>query len=311
MTVGCTLRHEGALATPDALRTLARRAEELGFDHLWVGDHLVRPVQITSPYPYSASGAFGDERPFCEALTMLSHLAGCTQNIKLGTFVLILPYREPIFTAKIISTLDYLSGGRVILGVGVGWMEEEFLALGFDTFRQRGAVTDEHIRIYKELWTQDDPQFQGRFSQFSGFKFSPKPVQKPHPPIWVGGHSAAAIKRAATLGDGWLPVGLRPPAGLEPEEMADLVDLLRDTSEAAGRPREVVDVVFSATVSFDSPSGGARRTLTGSAEAIGADIVLYQQVGVEHFVFSFQGDEVEQVLENMERFAKEVRPGIA
>jgi probable F420-dependent oxidoreductase len=314
-TFGCTFNNRGPLATPENLRTLATRAEELGFDHLWVSDHIVVPTQIASPYPYAPTGdaPFASRETYCEPLAALCYLAACTQRIKLGTHVLVLPYREPVLTAKIVSTLDYMSGGRVILGIGVGWMEEEFKALGLDTFAERGAVSDEYIRIFKELWTKEDPEFQGRYSQFSGIHFYPKPVQKPHPPIWVGGHTTQAIRRAARLGDGWLPIGLRPPAELEPEEMADLTDRLRDMTEKEGRPREEVDVVFSANVSFRSPASapGPNPTLTGSAEEVGADIVLYQQVGVQHFIFGFEGDTTEQILENMERFAKEVRPQVA
>ena len=312
MTIGFRLPTGTGLATPENLRTLAMRGEELGFDQVWIGDHIVMPTHIASAYPYSTTGTppFDATQPWCDPLSVLSYLAGCTQRIKLGTSVLILPYRDPVFTAKIVSTLDYLSGGRAILGVGVGWMEEEFKALGLNTFPERGRVTNEYIRIFKELWTKDDPEFHGRYHQFSGIKFYPKPVQKPHPPIWIGGHTPAALKRAARLGDGWLPVGLRPNAELEPEDMEDLVDKLRDMSEKAGRPREDVDIIFGADVEFDPPQGGPKRMLTGSAEEIGADIVLYQQVGVEHFIFGFAGDELEQVLENIQRFAGEVRPWV-
>ena len=312
MTFGCILPNRGALATPENLRTLATRAEEWGFDHLWVTDHIVLPVQISSEYPYASDGAypFGREEPYCDALSTLCYLAGCTQNIKLGTHVLILPYRNPILTAKMVSTLDYMSGGRVILGVGAGWLEEEFQALGLNTFAERGKVTNEYIRIFKELWTKDDPEFRGQYHQFSGIKFHPKPVQKPHPPVWIGGHTPAALKRAASLGDGWMPIGLRPPAELEPEELAELVDGLREMAGEAGRSEDEVAIAFSATLAFDPAPGGNRRTLTGTAEEIGADIVLYGQVGVEHFIFSFQGKNLEQMLENMERFAREVKPQV-
>ena len=313
MTFGCTLHNRGALATPGNLRTMASRAEELGFDHLWVADHIVLPTQSDSPYPYAPAGVvpFDRSQPYYEALSTLCYLAACTQRIRLGTHVLVLPYRDPILTAKIVSTLDLMSEGRVILGVGVGWEEGEFKALGLDTFAERGPVTNEQIRIFKELWTEDDPKFEGRYYQFSDIYFYPKPLQKPHPPIWVGGHTPAAIRRAATLGDGWMPVGLRPPVELEPEELAELVDRLRELSEKAGRPPDAVDIIFSTDVAFRPPTTGPRRTLTGTPEEIGADIVLYQQVGVQHFVFDFEGASVDQIAENMERFATEVKPQVA
>ena len=312
MTFGLRLPTGTGLATPENLRTMAMRAEELGFDHVWVGDHIVMPTHIAGGHPYSTTGipSFDATAPWCDPLSTLGYLAGCTERIKLGTGVLILPYRDPVFTAKIVSTLDYLSGGRIILGVGIGWMKEEFKALGLNTFPERGRMTNEHIRIFKELWTKDDPEFHGDYYQFSGIKFHPKPVQKPHTPIWIGGHTPAALKRAALLGDGWVPLGLRPNAELEPEEMADHIDQIRDMSEKAGRPREDVDIAFEAGVVFDPPPGGPKRMLTGSAEEIGADIVLYQQVGVQHFIVGFAGDELEKVLENVQRFAEEVRPWV-
>ena len=315
MTIGATLPSRGTIATPENLRDLATGAEALGFDHIWVSDHIVVPTQVASFYPYDSTGiapfTADPAMPYNEPLAALCYLAGCTERIRLGTHVLILPYREPVFTAKALATLDYMSGGRLILGAGVGWMEEEFQALGLDTFADRGRVTNEYIRIFKELWTQDDPNFQGRYRQISNIKFHPKPVQKPHPPIWIGGHSQAAVRRAARLGDGWMPIGLRPPAELEPEELADLVDQLRDMTEAAGRPREAVEVIFSTTLSFGGPSSGNRRTMTGDAEQIGADMELYRQVGVQHFLFGFDGGSVQEIKENMERFAKEVRPQTA
>ncbi len=311
MTFGCTLPSRGPLATPDSLCALATRAEELGFDHIWVSDHIVIPEQVVSSYPYAPTGVApfvsDPKQPYCEPLASLCYLAGSTRRIKLGTHVLILPYREPVLAAKMVATLDYMSGGRVILGVGVGWMKEEFEALGLNTFAERGKVSDEYIRIFKELRTKDAPSYQGRYSRSSPVSFYPKPVQKPHPPIWVGGHTPAALRRAAVLGDGWMPIGLRPPAELEPAELGDQVDRLRDMSEKAGRPRDAVDIVFSTNIVFD-PSTGPRRTMTGSSEEIGADSIMYQQVGVQHFIFSFDGDTLEQVLENMERFTRDVSP---
>ena len=326
MSIGALLPNFTPMSTPEGLRTMATSAEDLGYEHMWLGDHIIMPNQISSAYPYTSDygSPFDPSQPIPEPLAMLCYLAGCTSRIRMGPFVLIVPYREPIFTAKIISTLDNVSGGRLILGVGVGWMEEEFKTLGLDTFHQRGKVTDEYLRIYKELWTKDVPEFQGEYSKFSGIRFEPKPVQKPHPPIWVGGNTRAALRRAATLGDGWMPVGLQPHTELEIEDMAKTITQLQDMTERAGRPRDAVDPVLAASVKFDPPRGGTRTTFTGSPEEIANDINLYQQVGVKHFVVafggeerdggwtsSFLGDQVDQVVRNMERFARDVMPLVA
>lgn len=294
MSFGTTVPNRGApLFTPEEMRTQAREAEAMGFDHIWASDHVVLPVHVAPRFPYSSSGVprFVPEQPYSDPLTVLANLAGCTERIRLGTGVLVLPYRAPVLTAKIISTLDYMSGGRVILGVGAGWLEEEFVALGLDTFHERGKVTDEYIRIFKELWTKDDPEFQGHYYQFSGIKFYPKPVQKPHVPIWVGGNSRAGLRRAARMGDGWTTAGF-----LSLEEMDGPIQQLRDLTERAGRPRDAVEIAYSADLAFDPPRGETRRSMTGGSDDIAADIAACRQVGVQHIKFNFEGGTLAQKL---------------
>tara|TARA_Y100001001_G_scaffold137977_1_gene139979 strand:+ start:325 stop:1236 length:912 start_codon:yes stop_codon:yes gene_type:complete len=298
------------MASPANLRTLAQRAESLGFDSAWVSDHIILPRSVDSFYPYAANGVatFRPDEDYYEPLAALNFLAGCTQKIRLGTHVLILPYRNPVLTAKMISTLDVLSEGRFILGAGVGWMEEEFKALGLDTFAQRGAVTDEYIQLFKELWTKDNPEFQGEHYQLSESGFQPKPVQKPHPPIWIGGHTNPAIRRAAKYGDGWMPIGLRPPAILEPEELAEKIARLRRLTMEAGRPEDAVSLCFSTGVTFDDSPGATRRMMSGRAEQIAADLRQYQDLGIRNFILGFPGDSVAAVDEAMEQFSKQVMP---
>jgi probable F420-dependent oxidoreductase len=298
------------MASPANLRTLAQRAESLGFDSAWVSDHIILPRSVDSFYPYAANGVatFRPDEDYYEPLAALNFLAGCTQKIRLGTHVLILPYRNPVLTAKMISTLDVLSEGRFILGAGVGWMEEEFKALGLDTFAQRGAVTDEYIQLFKELWTKDNPDFQGEHYQLSESGFQPKPVQKPHPPIWIGGHTNPAIRRAAKYGDGWMPIGLRPPAILEPEELAEKITRLRRLTMEAGRPEDAVSLCFSTGVTFDDSPGATRRMMSGRAEQIAADLRQYQDLGIRNFILGFPGDSVAAVDEAMEQFSKQVMP---
>ena len=310
VTFGCSLPSRGAMASPDNLRSLAQRAEDLSFDHVWVSDHIIIPHDVSSFYPYAADGVapFQRDNTYYEPLAALNFLAGCTTRVKLGTHVLILPYRNPVLTAKILATLDVLSGGRLILGAGVGWMEEEFQALGLDTYAQRGEVSDEYIQIFKELWTSDSPEFHGNHYDVSEAGFLPKPVQKPHPPIWIGGHTNPAIRRAATLGDGWMPIGLRPPAGLEPEEMAEKVARLRRITARAGRDENAVDLVFSTDCVFEDNPGSDRRMVSGRPEQIAADLRQYQDLGVQHFIFSFPAESANQQQEAMEQFSRDVMP---
>ncbi len=307
-TFGCSMPSRGPMSSPQSLRSLAQRAEDLGYDSIWVSDHIILPHDVKSFYPYAEDGVatFKPDQPYYEPIATLNFLAGCTQRVRLGTHVLIVPYRNPVTTAKQLSTLDVLSEGRVILGIGVGWMEEEFQALGLDTYPVRGAVTDEYLRLYKELWTKDLAEFDGEYYKLSGAGFEPKPVQKPHIPIWVGGHTGPAIRRAAQLGDGWMPIGLRPPAILEPEEMAAKISRLRTLTARAGRPEDAVDVTFSTNVVFEEPAGRDRRMMSGRPEQIAADLRQYQDLGVKNFIIGFAGDEAAALQENMERFSREV-----
>jgi probable F420-dependent oxidoreductase len=296
------------MAGPEQLRTVAQRAEDLGYDHVWVSDHIILPKKVDSFYPYAADGVatFKPDEPYYEPLAALNFIAGCTQRIRLGTHVLIIPYRNPVLTAKILSTLDVLSGGRLILGAGVGWMEEEFKAMGLDTYKERGAVTDEYLQIYKELWTKEDASFDGKYYQISDTGFEPKPVQKPHPPIWIGGHSGPAVRRAAKYGDGWMPIGLRPPAILEPEELAGKIARLRKLTVEAGRPEDAVSLTFSTGVVFNDAAGSSRAWMQGNPEQIASDLRQYQNLGVSNFIINFEGGRVPELQENMERFSREV-----
>ncbi len=312
MEFGVSLPSRGPIATMQNLRTLAQHAEAVGLDSVWVSDHIIVPRHIDSFYPYDPEGQFqtAPEQTYFEPLTALTFLAGCTERVQLGTSVLILPYRNVLLTAKIVSTLDALSNGRVILGVGVGWMEEEFVALGLDTYRQRGAVSDEYIQAFRELWTSDQPRFDGRHVRFADIGFAPKPVRQPHPPIWIGGHTMPAIRRAARLGDGWHPIGLRPPANLKPDEMQTEVARLHDEASKAGRNPRDITISFRAPLAFSDTGGAERQPLTGSAAAMQDDIGRYAACGVSHMIFDLQTPDVADMRRVMERFAKDVMPGV-
>jgi probable F420-dependent oxidoreductase len=312
LTFGCALSQTifGPLAGPMAIRTLAQRAEALGFHSIWFADHIVIPRHVKPAYPYETDGMspFDPAQPFYEPLSVLNYLAGCTERIRLGMHVLIVPYREPIFTAKILATLDALSGGRLTLGAGTGWMLEEFEALGVTTFAERGAVTNEYLLLFKELWTKENPKFNGKYVQASDIGFLPKPAQRPHPPIWIGGHSLAALRRVALLGDGWMPIALRPPSLLRPPEMGEKIGRLRGLLRDAGRAEDAVTISVTAPVVVTRTPASPRPLLQGTPEQIAVDLREYQALGVENFSVNLPGADISQQSEAMDQFKSEIVP---
>ncbi|PKB69536.1 MAG: hypothetical protein BZY77_04555 [SAR202 cluster bacterium Io17-Chloro-G5] len=311
MKYGFYLPNSGAGAEPDALADVAKLGDRLGFYCMVMPDHILQPNQINSTYPYSltgdilAAGQSGNgEWP--EQITTLAYLAGVTERIHLVTSVMIIPYRNPILTAKMLSTLDMLSKGRLILGAGVGWMEEEFELLDAPPFAERGAVTNEYLQAFIELWTKDDPKFEGKYVNFSNITFLPKPVQKPYPPIWIGGQSKPAIRRAAQIGDCWHPVGAIPAAPLEPEELAENLVLLHQYAEKAGRDPAAIQVSVKAPLYDAGDSSGPRRRFSGSSDEVRQDVQTYSDVGVTHLIFDFRTGDPKQTEDRMARFSEEV-----
>jgi probable F420-dependent oxidoreductase len=302
---GVTLPNLGGAASTDTFGRMARRVEELRFDALFVGDHVVMPTSIQSRYPYRSSGVLSvqaDEDVF-EPFTVLAFLAGITSTVRLGISVLVLPYRHPVLNAKMLATLDVLSGGRLIVGVGVGWMEEEFQALDAD-FEHRGAVTDEHIRILKALWTQDDPRFEGNHYRVGGIKFFPKPVQKPHPPVWVGGIAPPALRRAALLGEGWHAVRMTP------QDLARGAATVREMRGQHGLDGQPFSVSVRTTLKVtDSPLAEGRTPMTGTPEQIQGDMYQYAQAGADYLVLGAPGRTVDEIMGHIEGFAADVLPG--
>ena len=284
------------LATPDIIRGTAVRAEQLGYDSIWVSDHVVVP---------NANVVNFGETVF-DPLVTLAVIAGATSRVRLGTTVLIVPYRHAVVTAKMISSLDALSAGRLIVGIGAGWVAAESAMLGVP-FRERGAMTDEYLRAMQELWTSRAPSFAGKYTQFSGLVFEPKPVQKPHPPIWVGGHSRAALRRATEFGVAWHPIN-RPPAELR----SGRLELTR-LSQAHGRSvppaltlRNDVRVLRSGEGAPASAHAG--RVLAGDAAALVDQIAELADCGVEHLVLEFLAADGGELAEQMTIFADRVRP---
>ena len=294
MQIGVHLPHVGPSATRENLLEFARRMEGLGYDSLWVSDHVVIPRQYESRYPYNPAGRLGwEDLPLLEPLSTLLFVAGVTERVRLGTTVLVLPMRNPVLHAKIMATLDHLSGGRVILGAGVGWLKEEFDALD-EPFEHRGARTDEYIAVIKNLWTKDDPSFEGRYYRLGNVACYPKPVQQPHPPIWIGGNTDPALRRAARLGDSW------HAAGATPEMVESALPKLHEYVRAAGRRPQEVPV----TVRFGI---GSRE----ENEAIAERLRRYQALGVTHLCIETGYRDLDRAYATLERVAKEVRPGIS
>ena len=317
---GVSLPGRGPFAKPEILTRLARRAEALGFACVTVSDHVVLPTRASAPYPYTPSGEFpgGAQQDFLEPITLIGWLLAATRRLRVGASVLVLPYRNPVVTAKQIAMLDVLSRGRVFLGCGVGWWPEEFEALAAPPFPERGAVTDEYLRLMLELWTRDNPRFDGKYYRLRDVTMLPKPVQKPHPPIWIGGHTPPALRRAGQLGDAWHPIGLRPPAGLTPDEYAAKAREVREHAAKAGRSPDAVRLTLRTPLEvWPTPRGRSKGAapadaapLRGPAAKVIQDIRAYQEVGVRSFVFDVLQPDLRVFVETMERFSREVRPKV-
>jgi probable F420-dependent oxidoreductase len=310
MRYGFYLPTRGQTASPEALDTLVTRAEEWGFSSVMIADHIVFPVTIKSKYPYTVSGAFPGQGDALEQLSLMAFVAGKSRTLRLISSVMILPYRNPVVTAKMLATIDVLSRGRVTVGVGVGWLREEFEALGAPDFDRRGAVSDEYLRIFKALWTQEPASYHGEFYRFDSVRCLPHPVQKPHPPIWVGGHSKAALRRVARLGDGWHPVGANPAVPLRPPELRASLDDLRRLTEAEGRDFSALTISYKAPI-YDSgqgvDGGAERRPFSGSQQAIADDIGTFAGLGVSELIFDFRSESLAESLDRMARFAPLIR----
>ena len=288
MRIGVSLLNNWGIEDAQALVSLATRAEALGFDSVWTHDHVFNVGHV-----FDRIGG----RPYYEPLTLLSFVAARTRRVRLGTSVLVLPYHNPVRLAKIAATLDVLSEGRLIMGVGVGAIENEMEAMG-TAFKERGAFTDEAIAAMRTLWRDEDPRFDGRYSRFAGMKFSPKPVQKPIP-IVIGGVSRAAIRRAARLGDGWQPLGMSP------EALAQGMAALREEARAAGR--DIASIPVSIALSLAAPRAG-RFTLGTEPHEIANHAKAFAALGVDTLIVSGTTSEPREALSAMETVARALLP---
>lgn len=298
----------GRAAGPETLMEAASKAEAWGYDAVWAADRIIIPWEIKTTYPYSADKKFivPADRPFLEPLTCLAFLAGCTEKISLGMSVLVLPYRHPLYWSKVVATIDHLSKGRFILGVGVGWMAEEFEALGVP-FQERGAMSDEQLDILKQLWETDRPRFKGRYYEFNEVASYPKPFQRPRLPIWVGGEGIRAQRRVASYGDAWFPYFVT----ITPQELAARFDNIRRFARAAGRDADTIRLACCLPVEVtQTPVPQEEGRLMGHPEQLIDALRGYGKVGVEHLSLQFMTPRWPDRLEQMELFAQKVLPAL-
>ena len=313
MKFGVHFGSRGVAGDPDTLKAVAQKAEALGYEHFGMSDHVVVATDVASAYPYSASGKFyaQDTGVSLEQVTALGFVAAATNRIRLLTSVLVLPHRHPVLAAKMLATVDVLSKGRLIVGVGVGWMAEEIALLGGPPFADRAKASDEYIEAFRELWTSETPAKRGMYATFDHLLFAPKSAQTPHAPIWVGGEAKGARRRAGQLGDGWYPVAANPRLPLDtPDLYGQALSDVRAHAEQVGRaPEEIAGAllaIYCRVGSIQEGRGGGRLAFTGSAQAIIDDIGQFQERGLQHFLIGGDGSDYQGTVDRLELFATEV-----
>ncbi len=312
MQIGFNAPTSGALIEPDSLRRIITEGEALGFDYTTVSDHIMVPRNLESKYPYTDTGEFpaGTAAAWLEQLTTTAYIAALTSKLRFVLSVMVVPHRPAVLTAKILATIDYLSKGRLTLGIGVGWCREEFEAIAAAPFDDRGHVTDEWMMACKELWSKDDPRFDGKYVKFSEVVFTPKPVQQPIP-IWVGGESAPALRRIMRYADCWYPVGTNPQFPMNTaSRLKTGLARFRGFAEKGGRDPASLQVALRVLI---GPSARPRRTIDGEAEMFTggaadyvADIAVLREAGVSAVDVRLFATTVEATIDNMRRFRDEV-----
>lgn len=314
MKFGLKLANIGRLPLTDGVGRLALAAEELGFDTAWVSDHVVVPKKYAVDEDHKHGGTALPTKHHGEAFVSLSYVAGLTTRIELGTAAIVLPLRNPVLAAKMAATLDALSGGRVVIGAGAGWLEAEFETLRAPAFSKRGKVADEWIRIFRKCWDEADPEFDGDNYHFGPLHFSPRPVRRI--PILVGGNSLPALRRAGRLGDGWH--GSR----VAMKDVSDAIRVVKEAARDAGRDPSTLR--FGLGIEIDIVDKDARRTtsglyspdhaLVGTSPQIIQEIEAIEAMGIQHLELRFRplrdeaNTSVAPTLEMIQRFAAEIMP---
>jgi probable F420-dependent oxidoreductase len=306
MRAGFILPQLGPAAGPEAVVTVAQRAEALGYASLWVTERLLWPLAPQSKYPGTPDGALPEVyRRGLDPLETLTFVAAHTRRIALGTSVLDMPYYNPVVLARRLTTLDVLSGGRLRVGLGLGWSKDEYDATGASFTKGRGRRADEFLQVLKAIWTTDPVAFEGEFFHVPRSIIGPKPVQRPHPPIYIGQWGPAGLQRAAKYADGWLPLAGLPPM----DEIPRLVEDLRRSTEAAGRDPAGMRVSLRAFVAITpQPVGAGRPAFTGSLGEIERDVETVRAWGIDELAFDPTFSPDGQTVEGFLRSLEHLRP---
>ncbi|MGH9805181.1 MAG: LLM class F420-dependent oxidoreductase [Candidatus Acidiferrales bacterium] len=280
MRIGFALPNIGPMATPEAVVQAAQRAEALGYASLWTIERLLFPVKPQTPYPASPDGQLPEEyKHSLDPIATLTFAAAHTRRIALGTSVLDIPYYNPVMLARRLTTLDFLSGGRLRVGFGLGWSKDEFDAVGASS-KNRGALADEFLRVLKAIWTTDPVEFRGKYFTVPKSVIQPKPVQKPHPPIYMAAFAPAALERIARLADGW------NPTGIPVEGMAQMWAGLKEMAKKGGRDPDALQLIVRANLYVaDKPLGEDRFIFTGSLEQIKEDAEACRRMGAHELQY--------------------------
>lgn len=300
MRVGFTLPNIGPAATLEAVTQAAQRAEALGYDSLWVTERLLYPLKPQTPYPATPDGSLpAVYKRALDPVDTLMFVAAHTRRVALGTSVLDIPYYNPVMLARRLTTLDVLSGGRLRVGFGLGWSKDELDAVGASP-GERGRRADEFLQVLKKIWTDDPVEFQGAYYHVPRSVIGPKPVQKPHPPIYLATFVPAGLRRVAKFANGWNPVGI-PVNG-----MAQMIPQLRDMARALGRDPATIEVIVRANLYITpEPLGADRWIFSGTADQIKEDIQQVRALGVNELffdpTFSPDGESAPAFLGSMER----------
>jgi probable F420-dependent oxidoreductase len=312
MQIGFNLPVSGPMASAEVMANIAQLGESLGFDYLTLTDHVALPDTTSPGYPYSTTGEFYTPDPGhrVEQLTTAAWVAAKTSKIRIVLAVMVVPHRPAVVTSKMLATIDVLSGGRLVVGIGAGWLKVELDAVSTTPFAERGAVTDEYMDAMRTIWTNDKPVFHGKYVNIDGLLTDPKPLQKPHPPIWVGGESGPSMRRAARIGDAWYPIGSNNAHLLDtlPRLTAGIARI-REMTKAAGRDPAAMGVVYRVKrhgQPAPAATDGNRKLFTGTVANTIEDIAAVKDIGVTAIDFDFEGRDAVKSAADMKKFHTEV-----